>query len=117
MTMKLTKKRKEILEVLKQEPRTLSAADIHQELPDIDLATIYRNLDLFVKEKIIREVHLGTEEHQYEYQKEPHHHAVCTDCHKVLHFKAPDKKIMKLLQLENFDIDEIEVTVKGVCKK
>lgn len=115
MSIKLTTKRKEILAVLKNSHGTLSAADIHRKLSDIDLVTIYRNLDLFVKKKLIRKINLGTEEAQYEYQKEPHHHAVCTDCNKVLHFTAPDEKIKKLLGLEDFQVDEIEVTVKGIC--
>ena len=117
MSIRLTTKRKEILEVLKKSRGTLSAADIHVTLPDIDLVTIYRNLDLFTKEKMIRRIHLGTEEAQYEYQSVPHHHAVCTDCDKVLHFTLPDEKIKKLLGLEGFQIDEIEVTVRGVCKE
>ena len=43
-----------MLEVLKKHHGTLSAADIHSKLPEIDLVTIYRNLDLFVKEKMIK---------------------------------------------------------------
>ena len=94
----------------------MTAKDVHQKLPDIDLVTIYRNLDLFVKEKLIKQVHLGTDEMQYEYQREPHHHAVCTDCNRVIHFKAPDEKIKKLLGVEGFQVEELEVTVRGVCK-
>ncbi len=112
----MTKKRQAILDCLKQHHGTLSAKNIHAHVPDIDLVTIYRSLDLFVKERLIREVHLGTGEAQYEYQHEPHHHAVCTNCERVIHFTAPDKKIKELLGLTNFDVDEIEVTVRGVCK-
>lgn len=117
MTLRLTQKRQQILDVLKKQHGTLSASDIHTCLPEIDLVTIYRNLDLFVKEKLIKQVHLGGGEAQYEYQNEPHHHAVCTNCEKVIHFTAPDEKIKKLLGLEDFKVDEIEVTVRGLCKK
>ncbi len=116
MNIRITEKRQRILDTLKQNHGTLSASDIHSELLDIDLVTIYRNLDLFTKEKIIKQVHLGTGEAQYEYQLESHHHAVCTNCEKVIHFTAPDKKIKKLLGLEDFEVDEIEVTVRGICK-
>jgi len=115
MTITLTKKREQILDVLKNHSGTLSAAAIHTKLPEIDLVTIYRNLDLFVKEKMIKQIHLGTDEAQYEYQHEPHHHAVCIECEKVIHFTAPDAKIKKLLGLEDFQVDEIEVTVRGIC--
>lgn len=115
MTLRITQKRQQILDVLKKHHGTLSVAEISSRLPDIDMVTIYRNLDLFVKEKLIKKILLDTGEAQYEFQNEPHHHAVCTDCNKVLHFTAPDKKIKKLLKLENFQIDDIEFTVRGVC--
>ena len=113
----MTPKREAILACLQKHHGTLSAKDIHEQLPEIDLVTIYRNLDLFVKEQIIREVHLGAGEAQYEFQKEPHHHAVCSDCEKVIHFKAPEDKLIAALGLTDFDIEEIEVTVRGKCKK
>jgi len=115
INMKLTKKRQQILDTLKGSHSTLSAADIHAQLPDIDLATIYRNLELFTNERLIKQLRLGGGEALYEYQPEPHHHALCTECERVIHFTAPDDKIKKLLQLEDFDVDEIEVTVRGIC--
>jgi Fe2+ or Zn2+ uptake regulation protein len=117
MTLKLTDKRKKILIVLQSQKKALSASAIHKMLPEIDLVTIYRNLDAFAKEKLIKRVSLGTDEALYEYQPEPHHHAICDDCERIIHFKAPDKKIIKLLGLEGFEVDELEVTVRGRCVK
>jgi len=114
--MRLTKKRKQILEVLKRHHGSLSAAELHKKLPDIDLVTIYRNLELFVEERLIKHLHIDTGEAQYEYQHQPHHHAVCTNCERVIHFNAPDKKILKLLEPQDFDIEEIEIIVKGSCR-
>lgn len=115
MPITLTTKRKKILAVLKNTHGTLSAAKIHEQVPDIDLVTIYRNLDLFTKEKLIKQVYLGAEEAQYEFQNEPHHHAVCTNCEKVIHFSAADNKIKQLLKIKDFSVEEIEVVVRGVC--
>ena len=115
MSIHITPNRQQILDVLKANTGTLSVANISQKLPNIDLVTIYRNLNLFVKEKLIKQVHLGAGEAQYEYQDKLHHHAVCTDCHKVIHFAAPDEKIRKLLGLSNFQVNELEVTVRGIC--
>lgn len=116
MTLRLTKKRQLILDVLKNTHATLSAAEVHQKIPTIDLVTIYRNLDLFVAEKLIKKVHLNSGEARYEYQSKPHHHAVCTRCEKVIHFTAPDQKITKLLGLGDFTVEELEVTVRGTCR-
>jgi len=54
MNIKLTKKRTLILNALKTHHGTLSAADISQKIPEIDLVTIYRNLDLFVKKNLLK---------------------------------------------------------------
>lgn len=116
MTIRLTKKRQQILETLEQHHGTLSAAAIHARLPEIDLATIYRNLELFTAEKLIKKIHLDSTEAVFEHQSEPHHHALCTDCERVIHFTAPDDQIKQLLGIADFDVDEIEVTVRGTCR-
>jgi Fe2+ or Zn2+ uptake regulation protein len=116
MKRRRSKKRDAILEVLQQSHQPLSAAMLHEQLPEIDLVTIYRNLEIFAEEKLVKKFHFDGAEAHYEHQHEPHHHAICSDCEKVIHFKAPDKKIIKLLGLEDFDVDELEVTVRGKCK-
>jgi len=115
MKTRLTKKRQAILDVLKKQKKALSAAEIHELVSDVDLATIYRNLEHFTSEKIIKRVQLGSQEAHFEFQREPHHHAVCTECERVIHFMAPDEKIKKLLGIKEFQIDELEVTVRGIC--
>ena len=114
--MKLTQKRQHILDVLKNHHGTLSAAEIHAQVPEVDLVTVYRNLELFTKEKFVKQFHLDGKEAVYEFQHEPHHHAICTECERVIHFTAPDEKIKKLLGVEDFDVDELEVTVRGRCR-
>ena len=113
MKTRLTKKRQAILDALRGKKAALSAAQVHALVPDIDLATVYRNLEYFTQEKMIKKLQLGTQEARFEFQHEPHHHAVCERCEKVIHFTAPDKKIIKLLGLEDFTIEELEVTVRG----
>lgn len=115
--MKLTKKRAQILDLLKAHSGALSAAAVHQQLPNIDLVTIYRNLDLFVQKKLIKKINFSAAAALYEFQHEPHHHALCNDCAKVIHFTAPDAEILQLLKLKDFQVSEIEVTVKGVCRR
>jgi len=116
MSLKLTKKRQEILKVLKSSKEALSAKEIHSQLKDTDLTTVYRTLDFLITEKIVSQLNLGGDEAKFEYQNEPHHHAVCTECEKVIHFKVSDQKIKKLLKFDDFAIEDIELTVKGLCR-
>ena len=52
--MRITKHRQEILDTLDKSENTLSASDIHALLPHINLVTIYRNLEKFVSEGLIK---------------------------------------------------------------
>lgn len=115
MNQRYSKKREQILEVLKREHGALSAAELHAKLPELDLATIYRNLDRFVADGEVKKLLFTGKEALYEYQEQPHHHAVCTECHRVIHFTAPDEKIKKMLGVQGFEVDELEVTVRGIC--
>jgi Fe2+ or Zn2+ uptake regulation protein len=115
MKTRLTKKRQAILDTLKKQSEALSAAEVHALVPEVDLATVYRTLEYFTKEKMIKRLQLGSQEALFEYQPVPHHHAVCTECERVIHFTAPDEKIKKLLGIDDFQVDELEVTVRGIC--
>ncbi len=115
MNRRHSKKREQILEVLKNEQGALSASDVHAKLPTLNLTTVYRNLDVFVYDGEVKKLLLDGKEALYEYQNHPHHHAVCTQCKRVIHFTAPDAKIMKLLGMKDFQVDTLEVTVRGIC--
>ena len=116
MKRRFSQKRQTILELLQKSHEPLSVAQLHALVPAVDLVTIYRNLEYFSAEGSVKKFHLKNGESTFEYQTEPHHHAVCTDCDRVIHFKAPDSKIIKLLGLENFEVNELEVTVRGTCR-
>ena len=113
MSTRHSKKRQEILDTVQAEHGAISASDLHTKLPHLDLTTIYRNLDKFVNEGVVKKLHLTGKEALFEYQHEPHHHAICTDCDAVLHFTAKDEALKRALNLPDFEIDEIEVTVRG----
>lgn len=115
-TRRHSSKREKVLKVLQHHHGALSASVIHKALPDMNITTIYRNLELFVKDGLINKLNLGNDEAYYEYSKEPHHHAICNDCDEVIHFSAPEDKIKKLLELEDFKVDSIEITVRGTCQ-
>jgi Fe2+ or Zn2+ uptake regulation protein len=115
VVQRYSKKREDILNVLMNAHGALSATALHSRLPKLDLTTIYRNLEVFVAQGDVKRLNLKGNEAIYEYQERPHHHAVCTECGQVMHFTAPDEKIKKLLGIPEFKIDELEVTVRGVC--
>jgi Fur family transcriptional regulator, peroxide stress response regulator len=113
--MRLTKHRQEILDTLTHYHGALSAREVHEQLPHINLVTIYRNLDAFAEAGTIRKLHLDSNEALYEFQKHPHYHAVCTDCDTITHFEVDEKKLKAALSLPNFEMSEVEIVVRGTC--
>lgn len=113
--MRITKHRQEILDILDQSEEALSAANIHNALPHINLVTIYRNLEAFVTAGTVTKLNLGDEEARYEIQHEPHHHAICNECNKVIHFAVDNDALMSEFSLPDFSITNLEVTLRGYC--
>lgn len=116
MSVKLTSHRQEILNTLTHCGEALSAAAVHTQLPHINLVTIYRALDFLADNGLVRKLRLDGEEALYEVQHEPHHHAVCTDCGKVIHFTVNDKALQQEFALPGFAITDLEVTLRGRCR-
>ncbi len=114
-TRRKSAKREKILNVLKKAKGALSAADIHKKVPEVDLVTVYRNLEVFVTDGMVKKLNLDKSEALFEYQEDDHHHAICTDCNKVIHFEVPDAEIMKLIHVEGFAPESLELTVRGKC--
>jgi len=112
--MRLTKNRQLLLNELKR-GGAFSAQKLHDRLPDMDLATIYRNLKLFVDEGIVQEIHVKKDEAMYEFADDQHQHAICTDCGKVLHVDVDTEQLKKTMSIKNFEINNIEIAIKGHC--
>ncbi len=85
--MRNTRQRTVILETLRK-MRTHPNADtlydeVKQQLPDISLGTIYRNLDILSRKGIIREVECGGKTRRFDGNTEPHHHVRCKECSRI----------------------------------
>ena len=115
--MKLTPKRGKVLDVLKKQKRMLTAQEIKAYTPNIDLTTIYRSLELFQKDGLVREVILPTKESAYEYVSDVHDHVVCNSCKQIKHVRIERKYLNNIPELKHFDAQSIEVTVRGNCKQ
>lgn len=117
--MRLTKHRKKILELFETSDALLSAEDISQQLKDaqIDLSTIYRAIDVFLRESILSKCTIDNRAYYYLRDTEHHHYMICLTCHK--RFK------MKCFLDEFLDSSEIvgdfspayhDLTIYGYCK-
>ena len=119
---RLTPQRVAIWEVVRKGGRHLTAEQIAEEvqerLPEVNLSTVYRTLQLLVSLDLVSETRLDTKHSYYEVAPESvHHHFVCEKCGTVGHFAdelvAPVAK--ELLSGQGFHAGSTRMTVFGLC--
>lgn len=84
--IKYTVPREQILQTLMDSPIPLTLQQIKESIDkDIDLSTLYRNLDTFETKGIItKTVHLEPGQNVYDYKRHIHkHHIICTKCQTI----------------------------------
>lgn len=92
-------------------------AIVRERVPSMSLATVYRNLHLFMAAGILRQVSLHHGSMRVETNHTSHHHAVCTQCKSIT-----DVDASLLAPLEghgclpgNFLVQRISVDILGLC--
>ena len=121
---RLTPQRNLIWEVLRDAGRHMTAeevaAEVRSTLPDVNVSTVYRTLELLVSLDLVVETRLDGVAGYYEVSPEPtHHHFVCTQCGAVGHFGdellAPVHE--ELGERREFAVSQIRVTALGLCRE
>ncbi|HVW78936.1 MAG TPA: Fur family transcriptional regulator [Alloacidobacterium sp.] len=89
-----THQRQVIYEILKNMHGHPSPEEVYarvkRRIPAISLATVYKNLHLFIESGVFREVSLHHGTLRVETNHKPHHHLVCTSCKTIVDIDAED---------------------------
>lgn len=93
-----------------------TAQQIHTHIPEINLTTIYRNLEKFTEMRLVQKISLAHQEFAYEFTEHKHHHTICDSCHNIKHITLPSSVFKKIPELAHFDPESIEVIIRGTCK-
>ena len=116
------RKRDAILTCLRETTEHPSAewvySQLKQEIPDLSLGTVYRNLSLFKEQGII--CSLGTVKgvERFDANTEPHVHYICTGCGKVLdlqHIQVPEDLNQAAATDSGGEVTGCQLTFTGVC--
>ena len=94
-------------------------ARVKKKIPSISLATVYKNIHLFVESGVLREVSLHHGSQRVEMNVEEHHHLVCSKCKSIADI---DEKVLGTLPkrkklADGFLVERYAVDVIGLCAK
>ncbi len=94
-------------------------AEVRRKTPSISLATVYKNLRLFVEHGLLREVSPHASTLLVEGNLEPHHHLFCTRCKAVQDIEGDFINYKKLSRLapRGFELTRPLVEVFGLCRR
>ena len=92
-------------------------AQVKQQIPAISLATVYKNIHLFVEKGVLKEVSMHHGSRRVELNKVRHHHMVCTRCKTITDLEEKDLGILPALQElpGGFRMERYSIDVVGLC--
>ncbi len=119
--IKLTRQRQFVLNVIIDRGKPFSASDLYDDLSnEMDLATIYRNLEMLNNEGIIRQVMNEKERQYYELACEhnpEHPHFYCNSCGRIYCMKKGKPLHLNDKLSEDFIIEHTILQFRGICPK
>ena len=87
------------------EDRCWSASQLSQKHPQVDLSTIYRNIQKFLDAGLIRSVHVHDQEEYFERIPVDHHdHQACPKCRALVCIPCP---VANLTQIHTLEIEAV----------
>ncbi|OCL28021.1 transcriptional repressor [Orenia metallireducens] len=116
-----TRQREIIIGVLLDSSRPLSAQDIFaklkEEYPKLRLSTVYRNLNSFKDDNIVRSLNLKGNEQKFELiDGHHHHHLICIECDDILPLDCPLKEFERKLKDDTgYTIIDHRMKIYGLC--
>ncbi len=122
--IRVTPQRAIILDVIERNSGHLTAEEVYAEVQHvnayINLATVYRTLELLKELDLITESDMGTGAAQYALRTHgPHHHAICRTCGRSFEFPHPllAPLIEQLDSNFEFVADAHHIVIFGWCHR
>ena len=94
-------------------------ADLKQQIPDLSLGTVYRNLSLFKEQGLIAGVATVKGVERFDGNADPHVHCICTECGAVIdmpQLKIPGQLRKNAEQQIGGTIDQCQLSFTGLCR-
>lgn len=119
--MKYSKQRNTILQNVLQRYDHPTVEEVYlsvrEEIPDISLGTVYRNLNVLANMNQIRRIHMPTGSDRFDKTLKIHAHLCCVKCNQVYDIMEPSlENIYKTIEKEtNHHIISHDTVFLGIC--
>ena len=92
-------------------------AEVRRRIPAVSLATVYKNIHIFVENGILREVSLHHGSQRLEMNEREHHHLVCSRCKAITDIAAEGIDLIPRHRDlgVGFHVERYSVDVIGLC--
>ena len=94
-------------------------ADLKQQIPDLSLGTVYRNLNLFKEQGLAITVGTVKGVERFDGNTNPHVHFFCTDCGAVLDLPkmdVPQQLVSTAAGQIGGTVEQCQMTFTGLCR-
>jgi len=108
----------EVLAASSDHPTAEAVYDrVKRRLPRVSLATVYRNLRLFVEAGLIEELATAHSFARFDANPGKHHHLICTACHRVSDYYSDEFDALAggRASADGFEVHDVKVSVYGLC--
>ncbi|HZO13777.1 MAG TPA: Fur family transcriptional regulator [Polyangiaceae bacterium] len=124
--VRLTPQRLAIFDYLVRNPGHPTAEDVYQDVvakhPTLSFATVYNTLELLVEMSEVRIVIVDELRRRYDVNTEPHQHAICRRCRRIMDVRdneIGDRLRSALAQVDlrssDFTVEAASVEFSGIC--
>ena len=119
--LRMTRQRRIILDEFRTPGRHLIADEVYmrvrRKLPNISLGTVYRNLEILSQAGLIKRLHLGGGQRQYDGGLHRHYHVRCVKCGKISDIPAdPFPELDNMAKGHGFKILGHQLEFEGLCQ-
>lgn len=97
-------------------------AELKEELPEIGMATVYRNLGELCEEGVVRKIKAKVGPDRFDGIAQPHIHFECTSCGKIENampynneFEALDDEMKMIEKKVKGKIEKVNLSFEGIC--
>ena len=117
-----SRQRELILAQLRSSDSHPNAASLYAELlrsmPNLSLATVYRNLELLVEQGQVLRLAVEGGPTRYDGNLEPHHHFRCEQCGAILDvdIPAPRQTFSRLRRELGLNPRQVRIEISGLCR-